>query len=946
MPPPVTRSSRLAAAPGNARVTLSWAAVTNASSYNLYRGATSTSLTLHRVGLTGTNHADTGLTNGTAYHYQLAAVNSNGQGTKTVTKSATPLASYLPPAAPTNLAATGGDGKVTLSWGAVTGATSYTLKRSTANGGPYTAVATGLTGTGYVDPGLVNGLTFYYVLTAVSNNGESANSNQATATTQGVVLTAVGGNGLVGLQWPCGTNSNVGYFSVLRATSPGGPYTTIQTNLKNYPGDDIGFRDTDVVNGTTYYYVVAATYPIGSLAVWSSNYAAATPSASAQNDPAPDDRFEVFAGDGRFMTQWPAQGGQGYLIWHSTTPGGPYQLLSNTYVFDYGVWVTMLTSGVPNGVTKYLVLSTFFSGNSPEISVTPHAGVALTKLSFYPSPVGGGEDVNINAELDAMAPAGDAQVILSSSNPAVLPLPPSLTIYHERTYNWLWVTTAAVTAPTNVTVTASYGGVTKTIVVPVVPRVMENVYVGPVVAGGPPSVGTVTLYQPAPVGGAVVQLSVTANQPQSLYNVTAPSSVTVPAGRTTATFPVTCTSATGQEYGKEWKSFLLTATYNGHPKGCNFLASGNFVAGISASPSSVTSGGTSTGTVTLEAPAGTGGMVVTLSKTSSNGNASVVTLPASVTVPSGQVSASFNIQTQGATVATDVVLHAATGGTGPGAYTVDFYSLHIEPSTVAIQSLDLAPNPVVAGNDVSATLQLNGAAGTGGMEVTLTSNNPAAPVPASVNIPAGQNAISIVIPTQGIDTATATALITARANGVTLQRSLTLNRLAPPSPLSASAGNRRVKLNWSAVEGATRGYNVKRSNTAGGPYTVVAGNVGGTTYTDEGLTNGQTYYYVATSVAPHAESENSNEEGADGNTTPFGVNPPLILRATSENDSVLLEWNAPSGTPPTSYTAKRALLSGGPYMTIGILTVPAVAAGYTWTIDDDTAVNETPYYYL
>jgi hypothetical protein len=86
------------------------------------------------------------------------------------------------PPAPTNLAATAGNGQVSLSWTASTGATGYTVKRSTTAGGPYTAAAPGVTTTTYTDTGLTNGTKYFYVVTASSANGESGNSNEASAT--------------------------------------------------------------------------------------------------------------------------------------------------------------------------------------------------------------------------------------------------------------------------------------------------------------------------------------------------------------------------------------------------------------------------------------------------------------------------------------------------------------------------------------------------------------------------------------------------------------------------------------------------------------------------------------------------------------------------------------------------------------------------------------------
>jgi hypothetical protein len=96
-------------------------------------------------------------------------------------------------AIPTNLTATASDSKVTLSWTAVDGTAGYNVKRSTTAGGPYTTIATNVTGTSYVDNTVTNGTTYYYVVTAVDGTGnESANSNEASATPQ-----APSGHGLL-----------------------------------------------------------------------------------------------------------------------------------------------------------------------------------------------------------------------------------------------------------------------------------------------------------------------------------------------------------------------------------------------------------------------------------------------------------------------------------------------------------------------------------------------------------------------------------------------------------------------------------------------------------------------------------------------------------------------------------------------------------------------------
>jgi beta-glucanase (GH16 family) len=82
---------------------------------------------------------------------------------------------------PTGLTAAAGDQQVSLSWNAVPGATSYNVKCSTTNGGPYATIASPTT-TGYTNSGLINGTTYYYVVSQVNAVAESTNSTQVSAT--------------------------------------------------------------------------------------------------------------------------------------------------------------------------------------------------------------------------------------------------------------------------------------------------------------------------------------------------------------------------------------------------------------------------------------------------------------------------------------------------------------------------------------------------------------------------------------------------------------------------------------------------------------------------------------------------------------------------------------------------------------------------------------------
>ncbi|HEX6899088.1 MAG TPA: pre-peptidase C-terminal domain-containing protein [Thermoanaerobaculia bacterium] len=89
-----------------------------------------------------------------------------------------------PPAAPTGVtASSSSQTQANVSWSAVSGATSYTIFRSTTSGGPYSSVGTSTT-TSFANTGLSCNTTYYYVVTASNGTCSSGNSAQAQATTQ------------------------------------------------------------------------------------------------------------------------------------------------------------------------------------------------------------------------------------------------------------------------------------------------------------------------------------------------------------------------------------------------------------------------------------------------------------------------------------------------------------------------------------------------------------------------------------------------------------------------------------------------------------------------------------------------------------------------------------------------------------------------------------------
>ena len=162
----------------------------------------------------------------------------------------------------------------------------------------------------------------------------------------------------------------------------------------------------------------------------------------------------------------------------------------------------------------------------------------------------------------------EVQMRITSSHPDIARPQPYALIQYLGTAGSFNIVTNAPAVSTDVTISATGAGVTLTTTLTVhpvggPPATLSTLNLNPTgVTGGTPSTGTVTLGGAAPPGGAAVALS-----SSNTAAATVPSSVTVPAGATTASFTVTSlavaspgTATISATYGGTTRTAVLTVS--------------------------------------------------------------------------------------------------------------------------------------------------------------------------------------------------------------------------------------------------------------------------------------------------------------------------------------------------------------------------------------------------
>jgi len=350
---------------------------------------------------------------------------------------------------------------------------------------------------------------------------------------------------------------------------------------------------------------------------------------------------------------------------------------------------------------------------------------------------------------------------------------------------------------------------------------------------------------------------------------------------------------------------------------------------LALAPATVLGGQPSTGTVSLSSPAAAGGVLVTLSSS----NPGAASVPASVTIPAGAVSAIVTVTTAPVAAATTASITATFPG---GSSTAQLQVT--EPPPAGVSTLAFSPTTLVGGNGAQAVVTLSSAAGAQGATVELSASAPAMiGFPSSVIVPAGATSVTFSISTATVTSSTPVT-VTATAGGTSASASLSLLPLlvssvaiAPASVVGGSPATGTVTLSGAAPFG---GASVQLSSNA--PSVVsVPGSVlvlsGTTSATFPVATTAQAGSTTASITASYGSSAASATLGVTSTSVAVStlvLSPARIVGGSTSTGTVTLAAPAPAGGTPVTITSSNTTTVTVP----ASVTVPAGALTTTFPI--------------
>jgi fibronectin type 3 domain-containing protein len=366
------------------RLWINWSGVSGAAFYTVKRSASPNGpFDTIAKDLKQTKQDDVPPARGKIYYYVVSAGGPGGESAECA-----PAAGALPapPQPPAKVTATPGPGRVSVSWTASPGASRYHVKRKTG-AGKFATIASPVE-TSHVDSGLTAG-AYDYVISAVNADGEGADSGPVRAEPVAAPpapsdVTASPGHEKVTLRWSPAHGAVE--YRIERTVSKEANFAEI-ARVQGVTS----YMDDNVINGTTYDYVILASNSGGVSPASARVRATAIPA-----PPAPRS-LEGSASLGRVLLTWgTVAGATAYVVRRATSPDGPFAEIIRTKDTTY------TDTSVANGTTYYYRLCAVNGAGesaetaslqarpleqpAPPVGLTVFAGERQISLTWQPSP--------------------------------------------------------------------------------------------------------------------------------------------------------------------------------------------------------------------------------------------------------------------------------------------------------------------------------------------------------------------------------------------------------------------------------------------------------------------------------------------------------------------------------------------------------------------------------
>lgn len=235
------------------KVKLTWKAVKNAKKYEVYRSGTRNGTYSKMSTTTNLSYTNTSANAGYTYYYKVKALNSSGKVLSTSSVVCRTCDCAAPSISIGNEAASG---KISLTWGKVSGASKYEVYRSDSRTGTFKKQLT-TTKTSYVNNTAEPGDTYYYKVKAIASRTSDANSAYSTikARTCDCPAPSISSSnnaetGKIVIKWKAVDGASK--YEVYRSGTKNGTYT------KYYTTTSTSYTNTSANAGSTYYYKVKA----------------------------------------------------------------------------------------------------------------------------------------------------------------------------------------------------------------------------------------------------------------------------------------------------------------------------------------------------------------------------------------------------------------------------------------------------------------------------------------------------------------------------------------------------------------------------------------------------------------------------------------------------------------------------------------------------------------